>query len=57
MKDNEMYFSDYGELEWLDPERYFAEPWSYLRSAYGADGEFYDIVISRDGLEARYTTI
>ena len=53
-----MYFSDYGELEWLDPERYLAEPWKYLRSAEGADGEYYDIVIQGDyPCELRYTKI
>ena len=52
-----MYFSDYGILEWLDTEQYFAEPWQYLRSADGADEEFYDIVIHRDSCELRYTKI
>lgn len=53
-----MYFSDYGELEWLETEQYLAETWKYLRSAEGADGECYDIVIHGDyPCELRYTTI
>jgi len=53
-----MHFSDYGILEWLDTEQYFAEPWQYLRSAEGADGEMYDIVIQEEyPCELRYTNI
>lgn len=53
-----MYFTDYGPLEWLEPKEYYAEPWKYLRTAEGADGEMYDIVIQEDyPCELRYTNI
>lgn len=52
------YFEGYGELEWLEPKDYYAAAWKYLRSAEGADGEMYDIVIMGDyPCELRYTTI
>lgn len=52
------YFEGYGELEWLEPKDYYAAAWKYLRSAEGADGEMYDIVIMWDyPCELRYTTI
>ena len=52
-----MYFSDYGFLTWLEPQQYFAEPWRYLRSAEGEDGQMYDIVFQHDTEEVRYTNI
>lgn len=53
-----MYFSDYGELEWIETAQYLAEPWKYLRSVEGTDGKMYDIVIQEDyPCELRYTTI
>ena len=52
------YFEGYGELEWLELKDYYAAAWKYLRSAEGADGEMYDIVIMGDyPCELRYTTI
>ena len=45
---SKMYFSGYGELEYIEREKYLAEPWKYLRSAEGTDGELYDIVIQGD---------
>lgn len=53
-----MYFSEYGNLEHIDREKYLAEPWKYLCSAEGEDGELYDIVIQGDyPCKLAYTTI
>ena len=53
-----MYFKDYGPIEWLEPNEYFADPWKYLRTVEGEDGELYDIVIQGDyPCELRYTKI
>lgn len=51
-----MHFSDYGILEWLDIEQYFAEPWRYIGYAEGADGKDYDLVMN-PYMEVRYTKI
>lgn len=55
---DDMYFNGYGQLKWLEPHDYYAEPWRYLASAEGEDGEKYDIVLQADyPCELRYTTI
>lgn len=58
MENNEMYFSYYGFLKWLEPTQYYAEPWSYHCSAEGDDGEQYDIVRNEyEEDEFRYTIV
>lgn len=52
-----MYFEDYGELDWLEPEEYFAGNWKYRGTAEGDDEEQYDIVMSGDSMEFRYTIV
>jgi hypothetical protein len=50
-----MYFKDYGKLEWLDAEQFYAEPWKLVCAAEGDDGEMYDILV-KDG-EYRYSQV
>ncbi len=54
-----MYFDEYGNLEWLKPEQFYAEPWTYLEAATGEDGERYAIVVIKgdNSHEIRYTII
>lgn len=52
-----MYFEHYGWLEWLEPAEYYAKPWRYHRTTTGPDDVEYDVVISCDGRELRYTCI
>ena len=52
------YFKDYGELEWLEAEDFYAGNWSiYEASAKSDDDEFYTIIISGDKTEMRYTIV
>ena len=50
-----MWFTDYGFIDWLEPEEYYSDDWKYHCSAEGADGNRYDIVILDN--EWRYTII
>lgn len=50
-------FEEFGELEWLSPAKYYMDGWSYHKAAKGADNMFYDIVLSPDKTEYRYTII
>lgn len=50
-----MWFEDFGQLEWLDQDQYYDEPWRYVGAMYGEDGNVYDIVEMR--LEYRYTDV
>ncbi len=50
-------FEEYGILEWLDPEEFFAGPWTTYEKATGQDGEQYDVVLRTDKTELRYSTI
>lgn len=52
-----MKFEVYGELEYLDPENFYSEPWSIYDTAIGNDGLEYAIVISGDRTELRYTNV
>jgi len=53
-----MYFEEYGELDWLNAKDYYAEPWNYLETVLGNDGEFYDIVTNIEfPYELRFTII
>lgn len=51
-----MYFENFGRLDWLDVEDYYAGPWRFVCVAIAEDGEKYDIV-AMDAGEVRYTTI
>lgn len=50
-------FEDYGRLKYLDPEAFYADGWSIAGQAEDEDGDAYDIVLSGDKTEYRYTTI
>ena len=59
-KMNKMYFTEFGFLDWLEPKKYFSEPWKYVGTAEGDDGERYTIVRHNDAAgisEYRYTII
>ncbi len=55
--DGFMLFEDYGLLEWIDPEEYYAGPWTLYDRATGHDGEQYDIILRTDKTSLRYGTI
>ena len=50
-------FEDYGTLKYLDPETFYADGWSIAGQAEDEDGDAYDIVLSTDKTEYRYTNI
>lgn len=52
-----MYFSEYGNLLFLEPKQYFDEPWKYICTVEGEDGRDYDIVCHMETDEFRYTVI
>ena len=53
-----IFFFDYGELQWLDPEDYFSGPWKYHCSTDNNEVERpYDIVIHPETDEWRFTKI
>lgn len=53
-----MYFLDFGVLEWIEPEQFYAEPWEYICSAEGDDCELYAIVSKGNcPYELRYTIV
>ena len=52
-----LHFKEYGSLKWLEPADFYADGWSHYESATAEDGETYDIVISLDKTELRYTAI
>lgn len=51
------WFDGYGWLEWLEPVDYYGDPWWYVVSAEGDDGERYDIVRDHDATVYRYTNV
>lgn len=51
------YFENYGILTWLDPEQYYAEPWTYVGYAEDEDGELFDLVRNNKTMEMRFTNI
>ena len=53
----EMFFEEYGMLEWIEPEDFYAGAWSIHSTATAEDGEKYDIVIDGCGNEYRYSII
>ena len=42
-----MYAEDYGEVKGIEPEEFYAGPWSPCDTVVDADGQQYDIVIDR----------
>lgn len=52
-----MKFEVYGELEYLEQEDFYSESWSIFDKVIGEDGILYDIVISSDNTELRYTCV
>ena len=50
-------FDDYGKLKYINPEAYYEEGWSIAGQAEDEDGDAYDIVLSADKTEYRYTSI
>ena len=51
-----MTFENYGKLEWLEPEDFYAEGWKTLGTDRAEDGQMYDIVYI-NGKGTRYTAI
>ena len=50
-------FEDYGRLKYINPEAFYEEGWSIAGQAEDEDGDAYDIVLSGDKTEYRYTNI
>ena len=50
-------FEDYGRLKYINPEAFYEEGWSVSGQAEDEDGDAYDIVLSADKTEYRYTNI
>lgn len=50
-------FEDYGKLKHISHEAFFEEGWSLVGLAEDEDGDAYDIVLSADKTEYRYTNI
>lgn len=57
LKKESLYFSDYGKLEWLDPDDYYTGRWVYVGYAEGSDGETYDLIRHEYEMEMRYTHV
>ena len=59
----EKYFDWYGKLSWLEPDKYYEEPWSYVCKEHtydvedGDDDGWYDIVTNKEATEVRYTIV
>ena len=50
-------FDDYGRLKYINPEAFYEEGWNLVGCAEDEDGDAYDIVLSADKTEYRYTNI
>lgn len=50
-------FDDYGKLKHISHEAFFEEGWNLVGMAEDEDGDAYDIVLSADKTEYRYTNI
>ena len=51
------FFKNYGILEWLEPSKYYAEPWTYVSNDTTINGRTYDIVRNIETDEYRYTIV
>ena len=52
-----MKFEDYGTIEWVEPEVFYADGWRIVGKAVGDDGEEYDILLSADKTTYGYSNI
>ena len=52
-----MRFEEYGTIEWVEPEAFYAEGWRVIGRATGEDGEEYDILLSADKTTYGYSNI
>lgn len=52
-----MKFEDYGTIEWVEPEAFYADGWSIVGKAVGDDGEEYDILLNADKTTYGYSNI
>ena len=52
-----MKFERYGNLEYLDAKKFYEGGWGIYDTDRGEDGEDYDIVISTDKTELKYSTV
>ena len=50
-------FEEYGELEFLDAETFYAEPWSAIGIAEDTHGERWTIAINGERNEYRYCEV
>lgn len=50
-------FDDYGKLKYINPEAFYEEGWGIAGQAEDEDGDAYDIVLSSDKTEYRYTNV
>ena len=50
-------FENYGRLKHISHEAFFEEGWDLVGQAEDEDGDAYDIVLSADKTEYRYTNI
>ena len=50
-----MYFKDYGQLEWIEPEAYYMENYKHIDTAEGEDGQKYEILMATDTETCFYT--
>ena len=51
------YFEEYGSLEWIEPQDYYKDCWTYRCTLEADDGQQYDIVMHKKTMELRYTNI
>lgn len=52
-----MYFKEYGQLDWIEPEAYFAGNYKYVGWAVGEDDQPYDILLDNDTQEYFYSNV
>ncbi|MCR4671960.1 MAG: hypothetical protein K5637_01820 [Lachnospiraceae bacterium] len=54
----EIFFPEYnGAIKWMQPYRFFREPWAYMATMEADNGKEYDIVIGTRRPEVRCTLI
>ena len=53
----EKYFEGYGFLPYIEPTKYYAEPWKYVGYEYDENGEEWDVVYNNSTNEYAYTTV
>lgn len=50
------FFEGYGELEWLEPEKYWSDAWKPIEKV-GSGEDSYEIVLNGARTEYRYTIV